>query len=68
VGNSEFMRSDEETSFSGGSLPPYPIVVSKEEVEAILRSQKPFKAPGTSGIPNGYLRAMGPKMAEAVQT
>jgi hypothetical protein len=28
---------------------------TKEEVESILRSRKPFKAPGIDGIPNGFL-------------
>jgi hypothetical protein len=39
---------------------------TKEEVESILRSRKPFKAPGIDGIPNGFLQAMGSKMAEAI--
>ena len=28
---------------------------TREEVESILKSRKPFKAPGIDGIPNGFL-------------
>ena len=35
-------------------------------MESILKSRKPFKAPGIDGIPNGFLRAMGPRMAIAI--
>jgi hypothetical protein len=57
-------------SFSRESFPPDSIEVSqeatKEEVESTLKSRKPFKAPGIDGIPNGFLQAMGSRMAEAI--
>src|SRR3979490_1943338 len=60
----------EDFSFSRESFLSNPIEVSQEatrdEVESILKSRKPFKAPGIDGIPNGILQAMGTKMAEAV--
>jgi hypothetical protein len=60
----------EETSFQEGSFPLDPFEISRkverEEVEAILKSRKPLRAPGLDGIPNGFLKAMGPKMADAI--
>lgn len=54
----------DDTSFSEGSFSQNPIEVSqkatREEVESLLKSQKPFRAPGIDGVPNGYLRAVGP--------
>ena len=32
-------------------------------MESILKSRKPFKALGIDGIPNGFLRAIGLRMA-----
>ena len=32
----------------------------------MLRTTKPFRALGIDGITNGFLRAMGPKLVEAV--
>jgi hypothetical protein len=56
-----------EREFVDSSFPQSPIQISQqatqEEVEAILRSRKPWKAPGMDGVPNGFLRAMGTKMA-----
>ena len=60
----------EDLSFSRDSFPPNQIEVgqeaTREEVESILKSRKPFKAPGIDGIPNGLLQAIGTKMAEAI--
>ena len=60
----------ENLSFSRESFSPNQIKISqeatREEVESILKSRKPFKAPGIDGIPNGLLQAMGTKMAEAI--
>jgi hypothetical protein len=60
----------EDFSFSRESFLRNSLEVSqeatKEEVESILRSRKPFKTPGIDGIPNGFLQAMGSKMAEAI--
>jgi len=59
-----------KTSFQKGSFPPDSIKVSckaiREEVEAILKTRKPFRALGRDGIPNGFLQAIGPKMANAI--
>ena len=35
-------------------------------MESILKSRKQFKAPGIDGILNGFLQAMGTKIAEAI--
>ena len=35
-------------------------------MELILRTTKPFRALGINGIANGFLQAIGPKLAEAV--
>lgn len=60
----------EDFSFSRESFPLNSIEVdrkaTREEVESILKSRKPFKAPGIDGIPNGFLQAMGTEMAEAI--
>jgi len=60
----------EDFSFSRESFLSNPIEVSQEatrdEVESILKARKPFKALGIDGIPNGFLRAMGPQMARAI--
>ena len=49
----------EDFSFSRESFPPNSIEVNRkatrEEVELILKSRKPFKALGIDGIPNGFL-------------
>jgi hypothetical protein len=39
---------------------------TKEDVESILRTTKTFRAPGIDGITNGFLQAIGPKLAETV--
>ena len=48
-----------ETSFQEGSFSSNPIELScqatREEVEAILRTRKPFWAPGIDSVPNGFL-------------
>jgi hypothetical protein len=60
----------EDLQFSQESFLPNQIKVdkkaTKEEVELVLKSRKPFKAPGLDGIPNGFLQAMGTRMAEAI--
>ena len=43
-----------------------PRLATAEEVSSLLRARKPYKAPGNDRIPNGFLRAMGPRLAEAV--
>jgi hypothetical protein len=43
-----------------------PRLATAEEVSSLLQARKPYKAPGNDRIPNGFLRAMGPKLAEAV--
>ena len=64
-----------DTSFADHSFPISPAgrgkwsvvqTVSLEEVSAILAARKPYKAPGNDSIPNGFLRTMGPRLAEAV--
>jgi hypothetical protein len=49
----------EDFSFSRESFPLNSIEVNRkatrDEVESILKSRKPFKAPGIDGIPNGIL-------------
>jgi len=39
---------------------------TREEVESILKSRKPFKALGIDGIPYGILQAIGTRMVEAI--
>ena len=60
----------EDFSFSRESFLLNPIEVSQEairdEVESILKAKKPFKALGIDGIPNGFLRAIGPQMARVI--
>jgi hypothetical protein len=60
----------EDFSFSRESFPLNSIEVNRkatrDEVESILKSRKPFKAPGIDGIPNGFLQAMGTKTVEAI--
>ena len=60
----------EDVSFSQESFSQDPLEIdqraTEEEVESILKSRKPFKALGIDGIPNGFLRAMGPRMAIAI--
>ncbi len=55
----------EEESFQGACL-DVPKQATADEVSSLLKVRKPYKAPGTDRIPNGFLRAMGPKLAEAV--
>ena len=43
-----------------------PKLAISEKVNSLLRARKPYKAPGNDCIPNGFLRAMGPKLKEAV--
>jgi hypothetical protein len=56
-----------DRDFADSSFPLNPIRISQEatleEVEAILRGRRPWKAPGMDGVPNGFLRAIGTKMA-----
>jgi len=54
-----------QDSFFQDSLEVSKLAIS-EEVSSLLRARKPYKAPGNDRIPNGFLRAMGPKLAEAV--
>jgi len=62
----------QDTSFSRESFLLESIQINqeatREEVEAILKRRKPFTAPGKDGIPNGFLKAMGPRLAEAIAT
>ena len=55
----------EEESFQNVCL-DVPKQATVDEVSSLLKARKPYKAPGTDHIPNGFLRAMGPKLAEAV--
>jgi hypothetical protein len=59
-----------DTSFSPESFPRSSIQIdnttSREEVETVLKSSRPFKALGRDGIPIGFLKALGPKVAEAI--
>ena len=43
-----------------------PIIATANKVSSLLKVCKPYKAPGNNYIPNGFLRAMGPKLAEVV--
>ena len=56
--------SFQDSSFRG-SL-EVPRLATADEVSSLLKARKPYKAPGNDRIPNGFLRAMGPKLAEAV--
>ena len=60
----------EDPSFSRESFPLNSIEVdrraTREEVESILKSRKPFKALGIDGVPNGILQAIGIRMVEAI--
>src|SRR3981081_881889 len=59
-----------DTSLSDESFPLNTLeidnVATKEEVIRVLKRLRPFKALGRDGIPNGLLRAMGPKLAQAI--
>jgi len=59
-----------EIAFQEESFPPNLIIINQiatgEEVKAILKSRKPFKAPGIDSIPNSFLQAMGQRMADAI--
>jgi hypothetical protein len=41
-------------------------VAIKEEVIKVLKRLRLFKALGRDGIPNGLLKAIGPKSAQAI--
>src|SRR3982075_990106 len=41
-------------------------VATKKEVIRVLKRLRLFKAPGRDGIPNGLLKAMGPKLAQVI--
>jgi hypothetical protein len=60
----------EDFSFSRESFLPDPWEVdqraTEKEIEAILKSRKPFKTPGIDSISNGFIQAIGPRMAEAI--
>ena len=43
-----------------------PKLATSKEVNNLLRARKLYKALGNDYIPNGFLRAMGPKLTEAV--
>ena len=43
-----------------------PIIVTADEVNSLLKVCKSYKALGNNCIPNGFLRAIGPKLVEAV--
>ena len=43
-----------------------PIIVIANEVNSLLKVCKLYKTPGNDRIPNGFLRAIGPKLVEAV--
>ena len=40
--------------------------MTQEEVTQVLQSLPNKKAPGASGIPNSFLKAMGPQLAAAL--
>ena len=42
--------------------------VTSEEVEHILNKKKPFTTGGRDKLPNGFLRALGPKFHQAIAT
>ena len=42
--------------------------VTKEDVEGALRRPRQWKAPGTDGLANGFLRACGPPLVRALRT
>jgi len=54
-----------QDSFFQDSLEVPKLAIS-EEVSSLLRARKLYKALGNNRIPNGFLRAIGPKLAEAV--
>ena len=56
--------SFQDSSFQG-SLEVLRLITA-DKVSSLLKARKPYKAPGNDRIPNGFLRAMGPKLAEAV--
>ena len=59
----------QDTSFQDNSFQgslDIPRLATAEEVSSLLRARKPYKAPGNNRIPNDFLRAMGPRLAEAV--
>jgi hypothetical protein len=59
----------QDTSFQDSSFQDsleVPRLATADEVSSLLRARKPYKAPGNDRIPNGFLRAMGPKLAKAV--
>ena len=62
----------QDTSFSRESFPLESIQINqeatREEVEAILKRRKPFTALGKDGISNGFLKAIGHRLAEAIAT
>jgi len=37
-----------------------------EEVSSLLKTRKPYKAPGNDRIPNSFLKTIGPKLAKTV--
>jgi len=43
-----------------------PKLVTSEEVSSLLKARKLYKAPGNDCIPNGFLRAIGSKLVEAI--
>jgi len=54
-----------QDSFFQDSLEVPKLAIS-EEVSSLLRARKLYKALGNDCILNGFLRAMGPKLAEAM--
>ena len=54
-----------QDSFFQDSLEVPKLAIS-EEVSSLLRARKLYKAPGNDRIPNGFLRTIGPKLAEAI--
>src|SRR6187402_3869362 len=58
-----------DTSFQENSFQEsieVPKLATADEVTSLLKARKPYKAPGNDRIPNGFLKAMGPRLAEAV--
>jgi hypothetical protein len=54
-----------EESFQGACL-DVPKQATADKVSSLLKARKLYRAPGNNRIPNSFLRAIGPKLAEAV--
>jgi len=54
-----------QDSFFQDSL-EVPKLATSEEVSSLLKARKLYKTPRNDCIPNGFLRTIGPKLAEVV--